>query len=177
MMDNSMPSRRAAPLDCRDCVQAMWPRPQADHPAKPYAASRVAELTLQLHQVRTELFVAMRDLGGQGPPEPDQAGSNGAALATGFEPGEGQRRDGAKLTLWCEHAATHVALLTPRQREVMTLVVAGRASKRIAVDLNISQRTVENHRASIMRKTGAASLPALARLALAAGWAAAEHLA
>ncbi|WP_416173633.1 LuxR C-terminal-related transcriptional regulator [Aerococcus mictus] len=38
----------------------------------------------------------------------------------------------------------------------------------IAADLGISQRTVENHRASIMRKTGSKSLPALARLALAA---------
>ena len=52
----------------------------------------------------------------------------------------------------------------------MTRVVAGQPSKNIAADLAISQRTVENHRASIMRKTGATSLPALARLALAATW-------
>jgi ribosomal protein L31E len=39
---------------------------------------------------------------------------------------------------------------------------------RIAADLNISRRTVENHRASIMKRTGSKSLPALARLALAA---------
>jgi len=38
------------------------------------------------------------------------------------------------------------------------------------VDLGISQRTVENHRNSIMKKTGSKSLPALARLALAADW-------
>jgi len=43
-----------------------------------------------------------------------------------------------------------------------------RPSKNIAADLGISQRTVENHRASIMTKTGTKSLPALARLALAA---------
>ena len=43
-----------------------------------------------------------------------------------------------------------------------------RPSKNIAVDLGISQRTVENHRAAIMRKTGSKSLPAQARLALAA---------
>jgi two-component system, chemotaxis family, CheB/CheR fusion protein len=50
----------------------------------------------------------------------------------------------------------------------MDLVLAGHRSKNIAADLNISQRTVENHRAAIMKKTGAKLLPALARLALAA---------
>jgi two-component system CheB/CheR fusion protein len=52
----------------------------------------------------------------------------------------------------------------------MAKVLAGLPNKNIAADLAISQRTVENHRAAIMRKTGAASLPALARLAFAASW-------
>jgi two-component system CheB/CheR fusion protein len=65
-------------------------------------------------------------------------------------------------------AATQIADLTGRQRQIMDLVLAGQPSKNIAADLGISQRTVENHRASIMKKTGAKSLPALARLALAA---------
>ena len=76
--------------------------------------------------------------------------------------------DAAKLTAWHDAAAEQVAGLTPRQREIMTLVLAGYPSKNIAADLGISQRTVENHRASIMHKTGVTSLPALARLALAA---------
>ena len=81
-----------------------------------------------------------------------------------------QARDKGKQVVWREDAARNIAALTPRQRQIMTRVVAGQPSKNIAADLAISQRTVENHRASIMRKTGAASLPALARLALAATW-------
>ena len=56
--------------------------------------------------------------------------------------------------------------LTGRQTQIMELVVAGHRSKNIAVDLGISQRTVENHRASIMRKTGAKSIPELVRLSI-----------
>jgi two-component system CheB/CheR fusion protein len=81
-----------------------------------------------------------------------------------------QSRDSNKLFAWRATAASHVADLTPRQRQIMELVLAGHPSKNIAADLGISQRTVENHRASIMRKTGCKSLPALARLALAAAW-------
>jgi two-component system, chemotaxis family, CheB/CheR fusion protein len=65
-------------------------------------------------------------------------------------------------------AAQLVASLTKRQQQVMDRVLAGQPSKIIAADLGISQRTVENHRAAIMTKTGTASIPALARLALAA---------
>lgn len=61
-----------------------------------------------------------------------------------------------------------MATLTKRQQEIMRMVLAGSPSKNIAADLHISQRTVENHRAAIMKKTGSRSLPALARLALAA---------
>ncbi|MEO6152316.1 MAG: response regulator [Croceibacterium sp.] len=67
-----------------------------------------------------------------------------------------------------ETAARHVEELTPRQREIMDLVLSGHPSKNIAADLGISQRTVENHRASIMHRMDAKSLPELARQALAA---------
>ncbi len=76
--------------------------------------------------------------------------------------------DQCKLTAWHADAAEHIASLTPRQHQIMDLVLAGHPSKNIAADLGISQRTVENHRASIMKTTGTKSLPALARLALAA---------
>jgi two-component system CheB/CheR fusion protein len=74
-----------------------------------------------------------------------------------------------KLLARREEAADRVASLTPRERQIMELVLAGNPSKNIAADLGISRRTVENHRAAIMKKTGTKSLPALARLALAAG--------
>jgi|HubBroStandDraft_1064217.scaffolds.fasta_scaffold00095_31 two-component system CheB/CheR fusion protein len=89
-------------------------------------------------------------------------------LLAGVERALEQSRDESKLTAWREYAADHLAALTARQREIMAMVLAGQPSKNIAADLGISQRTVENHRAAIMKKTGSKSLPALARLALAA---------
>jgi two-component system CheB/CheR fusion protein len=79
-----------------------------------------------------------------------------------------QSRNSSQLVASREVAASALAGLTPRQRQVMELVLAGHPSKNISADLGISQRTVENHRASIMEKTGSKSLPALARLAFAA---------
>jgi len=65
-------------------------------------------------------------------------------------------------------AVTRISGLTEREHEVMDLVIAGHANKEIAARLAISQRTVENHRASVMTKTGVASLPDLIRLVIAA---------
>ncbi len=66
-------------------------------------------------------------------------------------------------------AGTAVEGLTPRQRQVMALVLNGLPSKIIAADLTISRRTVKSHRAEIMPRTGATSLPALTRLSLGLG--------
>ena len=55
--------------------------------------------------------------------------------------------------------------LTPREREVMALVVIGRLNKQIAHDISISEITVKVHRGQVMRKMKAASLPDLARMA------------
>jgi two-component system CheB/CheR fusion protein len=87
-----------------------------------------------------------------------------------------QSKDSTRLSAWRQSAADHVAHLTDRQREIMTLVLADHPSKNIAADLGISQRTVENHRAAIMHRMGAKSLPALARLAIAASWNGASKL-
>jgi two-component system CheB/CheR fusion protein len=80
-----------------------------------------------------------------------------------------QSEDSHKRLAWREDAAGHLKHLTPQQRRIMELILAGHPNKIIAEDLNISQRTVESHRAQIMKRTGAKSLPALARLAMAAG--------
>ncbi len=89
-------------------------------------------------------------------------------LLAGVKRALSQAHDAAERAAWHAAAARSVAGLTQRQREVMALVLTGHPSKNIAADLGLSQRTVENHRASIMRKTGARSLPELARLAMAA---------
>jgi len=79
-----------------------------------------------------------------------------------------QAGDSAKASAWKETATHSIAGLTARQRQVMDLVLAGHPSKNIAADLGVSQRTVENHRAAVMKKTGSRSIPALIRMALAA---------
>jgi FixJ family two-component response regulator len=77
----------------------------------------------------------------------------------------------ARDQVWLQNKRESAALqarfdtLTPREREVMALVVTGRLNKQIAGDIAISEITVKVHRGQAMRKMGASSLPALARMA------------
>jgi FixJ family two-component response regulator len=77
----------------------------------------------------------------------------------------------ARDRAWIENERATAALrarfetLTPREREVMALVVAGRLNKQIAYDIGISEITVKVHRSQVMRKMKASSLPDLARMA------------
>lgn len=64
--------------------------------------------------------------------------------------------------------AARVSSLTPREKEVMDLVVLGMANKQIARQLDLSEKTVEAHRSRLMRKVGARSLAELVRLGVAA---------
>lgn len=61
------------------------------------------------------------------------------------------------------------ATLSPRERQVMTLVVAGKLNKQVAGDLGLSEITVKIHRGSAMRKMGAKTLADLVRMAEALG--------
>lgn len=65
----------------------------------------------------------------------------------------------------CEFAA-RLEYLTPREREVMSLVIAGKPNKIIASDLGISSKTVEVHRGRVMEKMQADSVAELVRLDL-----------
>jgi len=56
--------------------------------------------------------------------------------------------------------------LTPREKEVLELIVDGRPNKVIAADLEVSQRTVEIHRARVMDKMRASSLAHLVRMVM-----------
>jgi two-component system CheB/CheR fusion protein len=75
----------------------------------------------------------------------------------------------AKRSARRAEANMRIASLTKREREVMDLVVAGEANKVMAARLDISQRTVETHRATVMKKLGARSTADLVRLAIATG--------
>jgi two-component system CheB/CheR fusion protein len=79
------------------------------------------------------------------------------ALARGSSP---------KRSLSEQAAGERLAGLTVRQQQVMDQVIAGHANKEIAARLGISQRTVENHRAAVMTRTKASSLPDLIRLVM-----------
>jgi FixJ family two-component response regulator len=78
----------------------------------------------------------------------------------------GLARDRTRLESEIGMAALRARLetLTPREREVMALVVTGRLNKQIAGDLGISEITVKVHRGQVMRKMRASSLPDLARM-------------
>ena len=87
------------------------------------------------------------------------------AIRTALEaPPATQGDSAAKL-----EAEARLAELSPRERDVLRGLVAGKINKVIAHDLSISPRTVEVYRANLMAKTGARSMSELMRIALAAG--------
>lgn len=83
------------------------------------------------------------------------------AIHAALEGNRAQRRESAALA----ELRTRYETLTGREREIMRFVVAGRANKQIAAELELSEVTVKVHRGQVMRKMRARSLPELVRMA------------
>jgi two-component system response regulator FixJ len=77
-------------------------------------------------------------------------------------------RDVRNRTVLAQHVRIRERLesLTPREREVLTLMTRGKPNKVMAAELGVSQRTVEIHRARVMEKSGANSLAHLVRMVM-----------
>ena len=91
------------------------------------------------------------------------------AIVASVETARGRIAEGAEADPLAATATARLALLSPREREVLQGLLAGLPNKSIAYDLAISPRTVEIHRARVMDKMGARSLSELIRMSLAAG--------
>jgi FixJ family two-component response regulator len=83
------------------------------------------------------------------------------AIHTAIERDRKRRREAVRIAELRERFAT----LSERERQIMTLVVIGRANKQIAAELTLSEMTVKVHRGQVMRKMHAGSLPELVRMA------------
>ena len=87
-----------------------------------------------------------------------------ASVRAALQQQEDQTKRGAERAE-IEH---RIATLSPREKDVLTGLIEGRANKQIAFDLGISPRTVEIYRANLMNKMQADSLSGLVRMALLA---------
>ena len=90
-------------------------------------------------------------------------------LTTMIEAAIGQAAPAAKSEAIAQDIAARVALLSPRERQVMEGLIAGLSNKLIAREYDISPRTIEVYRANVMTKMQAGSLSELVRLAMRAG--------
>jgi FixJ family two-component response regulator len=92
-----------------------------------------------------------------------------AAIDHGLERDRAARRERAEVQALRDRLAT----LSPREREVLGLVVTGRMNKQIAAELGTAEQTIKQHRGRVMRKLGVDSVADLVRLVERAGGAAA----
>ena len=77
---------------------------------------------------------------------------------------KGQQRESETTDL--ENLQSRINSLSARQRQVMELAAAGLSNKEIGTQLNISPKTVENHRAWVMERIGARNVAELVRIAM-----------
>src|SRR5262249_49329557 len=88
------------------------------------------------------------------------------ALIESIARARGQDETTHRVRLQLVAAESRAALLTPREREVLDLVIAGEPNKIIARRFGISFRTVEVHRSHILAKIQARTIPHLIRMAM-----------
>ena len=88
-----------------------------------------------------------------------------AAIQAAFERGRNTGRPAGEAA----QIQSRLSSLTAREKEVLDGLLAGYPNKTIAYDLGLSPRTVEVHRANVMTKMAASSLPELVRMTLIAG--------
>ena len=92
-----------------------------------------------------------------------------AVMLSAIEEGFARIEQAGRGRARADEAQTRLQALTPRERDVLEGLGRGHPNKTIAYDLDISPRTVEIHRANLMRKLGVASLSEALRIAFAAG--------
>ena len=88
------------------------------------------------------------------------------ALLEKIEEALAQDREQRKTLGERREIVRRIKTLTPRESEIMDRMIAGQANKVIAIELDISQRTVEIHRSRVMHKMGTHSLAHLVRMVL-----------
>jgi FixJ family two-component response regulator len=90
---------------------------------------------------------------------------DGAALLNSIEKALQQARENRQEVIEYARLVARYESLTPREREVLPLLVCGLLNKQVAFELGITEYTVQFHRGRIMRKMEAASFAALVRMA------------